>query len=120
MAALKAIYDRLPYRFDDGFPDFLGPDYERADVVVDAEDRPLMVCGAKKAIELVMVADPARPVVVRLAAIALLHQGLRSALNALGFKEASSFVPPEIEKTHGRTMQKRFGWLPAWKAYRVT
>jgi hypothetical protein len=117
---LEAIYRELPYRFDGGFPDFLGAEYEAAEVVVDVEDRPLMVCGAKKAIEMVMVCDPARPVLIRLAGIGLLHERMRAMLQALGYQEATSFVPPEIERTHGRTMAKRFGWLAAWKAYRVT
>lgn len=119
LPALRAIYDRLGYKFDGGFPDFLGPEYEMAEVVVDADDRPLMVCGAKRAIEMVMVCDPDRPVLIRLTGIALLHERMRAVLHALGYTEASSFVPPELVRTHGRTMQKRFGWLEAWKAYRV-
>ena len=30
---LEEIYNRLPYKFDDGFPDFLGAGYEAAEVV---------------------------------------------------------------------------------------
>jgi hypothetical protein len=117
---LREIYERLPYKFDGGFPDFLSAEYESAEVVVDADDRPLMVAGAKRAIELVMICDPARPVLVRLHGIALLHERLRVLLERLGLREAGSFIPPQIEKTHGRTMERRFGWLPAWKGYRVT
>jgi hypothetical protein len=117
---LEGIYDRLPYRFDGGFPKFLSAEYEGAAVVVDVDDRPLMVVGAKRAVEMVMVCDPSRPVMVRLIGIGLLHTAMRAMLRALGYTEAASFVPPAIERTHGRTMQKRFGWIPAWKAYRVT
>lgn len=120
LAALRAIYEALPYSFDGGFPDFLSEEYEAAEVVVDASDRPLMVVGAKRAVEMVMICDPSRPVLVRLRGIALLHERMRVMLRALGYREASSFVPPEIEKTHGRTMERRFGWLPSWKGYRVT
>lgn len=120
LPVLEEIYNRLPYKFDGGFPDFLSAEYEAAEVVVDADDRPLMVVGAKKAVEMVMVCDPSRPVLIRLQGIALLHERMRAMLRALGYGEASSFIPPEIEKTHGRTMERRFGWLPAWKGYRVT
>lgn len=120
LPVLQAIYDRLPYRFDDGFPDFLSEEYEAAEVVVDTDDRPLMVVGAKRAVEMVMICDPSRPVLVRIHGIAMLHAALRKMLRALGYREASSFIPPEIEKTHGRTMERRFGWQRAWKGYRVT
>lgn len=120
LPVLRAIYDRLPYAFDGGFPDFLSAEYVTAEVVVDANDRPLMVAGAKRAIELVMICDPSRPVVVRLRGIALLHGRLRTLLRRLWLQEAASFIPPGIETTHGRTMERRFGWLPAWKGYRVT
>lgn len=120
LAVLRAIYDALPYSFDGGFPDFLSEEYAAAEVVVDAADRPLMVAALKRAVELVMVCDPGRPVVVRMSGIALLTTRLRVVLHGLGLREASSFVPPEIEKTHGRTMERRFGWLPSWKGYRVT
>lgn len=120
LPVLREIYERLPYKFDEGFPDFLSAEYEAAEVVVDAGDRPLMVVGAKRAVEMVMICDPSRPVLIRLQGIALLHEGMRRILRALGYREASSFIPPGIEKTHGRTMQRRFGWQPAWKGYRVT
>lgn len=119
LAVLREIYARLPYRFDDGFPDFLSRDYEAAEVVVDADDRPIAVCAAKRAIEMVVVCDPRRPVLIRLQAFALMHEGFRKLLRGLGFTEAFAFVPPGIEQTHGRTMQKRFGWLRAWAAYRI-
>lgn len=120
LPVLEEIYNKLPYKFDGGFPNFLSAEYEGAEVVVDVDDRPLMVVGAKRAVEMVMVCDPSRPVLIRLQGIALLHERMRGMLQALGYKEASSFIPPQIEKTHGRTMQRRFGWLPAWKGYRVT
>lgn len=120
LPALMEIYSRLGYEYDGGFPEFLSREFEAVEVVVDADDRPLAVCGAKRAVEMVMVCDPARPVLVRLTAIALLHERLRTVLHALGYKDATAFLPPEIVNTHGRTMQKRFGWIPAWKAYRVT
>ncbi len=117
---LQAIYDGLDYQFDGGFPDFLSEEWLSVDVVVDATDCPFAVCGAKRAVEMVMVCDPRRPVMVRLRGIALLHEGMRAVLRFLGYREASAFIPPQIEKTHGRTMERRFGWLPAWKGYRVT
>jgi len=117
--ALKAIYNDLNYKFDDGFPDFLSDAYEAAEVVVDASDVPIMVVGAKKAVEMVMICSPNPHVLVRLKGIALLHERMRFILRNLGYKDANSFIPPEIEKTHGRTMVKRFGWIPSWKGYTI-
>jgi hypothetical protein len=116
---LEAIYDKLDYSFDDGFPKFLSSEFEAVEVVVDDKDLPIMVCGAKKAVEMVMICDPYPHVTVRLRGIALLHETMRNMLHSLGYKEATSFVPPQIVNTHGRAMQKRFGWVPAWKGYRV-
>lgn len=128
LPVLREIYDKLPYKFTadpekpeaGGFPDFLSEEYVAADVVVDADDRPLMVVGAKRVVEMVMICDPSRHVLIRLQGIALLHDWMRILLRSLGYREASSFIPPEIEKTHGRTMERRFGWQRAWKGYRVT
>lgn len=116
---LKEIYNGLDYAFDDGFPDFLSSQFESAEVVVDASDTLIMVVGAKKAVEMVMICSPKPHVTVRLQGIALLHKKMQEILSRLGYKEASASIPPEIVNTHGRTMQKRFNWLRAWPTYRI-
>ena len=116
---LQSIYNGLDYAFDDGFPDFLSDQYEAAEVVVDANDVPLMVVGAKKAVEMVMICNPNPPVIMRMQGIALLHARMQEILSRLGYKDASASIPPSIVETHGRTMQKRFGWLKAWPTYRI-
>jgi hypothetical protein len=113
---LEAIYNEQDLRFSSGFPDFLR--LESAFVVVDSEDRPIMACGAKLIPELIMICDQRPHMAVRLEGIGLLHKRVRNVLNRQGFTETVSFVCPRFP-TFARTMERRFGWVKTWTAYKV-
>jgi hypothetical protein len=112
---LEAIYNELDLAFTDGFP----ADLQDAYVVVDEADQPFMLAGVKMVPELVMICDQRPHPVVRLQAIALLHDTLRNVLRAKGFTEAFSFISPRFGAAFAVTMEKRFGWQRTWEAFRV-
>jgi hypothetical protein len=109
---LEAIYNEQNLAFEDGFP----ADLENAYVVVDEQDLPFMLTGVKMVPELVMICDQRPHVVVRLKAIALMHQVLREKFP----RGAFCFVSPKFNCGFIATMVKRFQWVKTWEGYRVT
>ena len=117
LPTLKEIYDTAGYKFD--WPDLLSDEFLSVEVVVDERDRPLMAAAAKKSVELFLICAPGGNLhpAMKMKAIWLLHLALRDALTLLGFYEATAFLPPELEKNYGRHLQRKFSWLPTWKAF---
>lgn len=109
---LEAIYNKLELAFDDGFP----KDLQQPFVVVDEQDKPFLLAGVKMVPELVMICDQKPHVLVRLRAIALMHETLREKFP----KGAFAFVSPKFCGGFIATMRKRFGWQKTWEGYRVT
>lgn len=85
-------------------------------LVVESEGQVLMACAAKKLVELYLWSGDAPPL-VKLQALALLHDGMAKELRIKGYSEAQMFLPPEIEPKFGRRMVKSFGWCKNWLSY---
>jgi hypothetical protein len=115
--AIREIYDAAGY----DFPSFDSPLIEAVDVVVDDSDVPFMAAAAKRGIEVILFCAPkgATHPQVKLEGIRLLHESMRDKIVPKGYDEAYSFLPPEIVKSHGRHLQRIFGWVPCWKAYLI-
>jgi hypothetical protein len=49
--------------------------------------------------------------------LVVMHEGMRRALLAQGFEDATCWIPPRIERGFGRRL-RRLGWVrDAWAAY---
>ena len=103
------------------WPELDSPMMIAMDVVVDDSDTPIMAAGAVRTAELFLACSPGGAVhpFVKMEAMRALHQSLRDKLVPKGYTEAFAFIPPEIEKSHGRHLKKIFGWLDTWKAYAI-
>jgi hypothetical protein len=113
--ALKAIHERAEYGFP--FPKSL----RNYMVVCDDSGEPLMAAGYKITPEVLILCAPggnSHPL-VKLKAMALLHESLRGKLVKKGFHEANAFLAPKAEKSYGRHLRRHFGWQESWTAYTI-
>lgn len=119
LSHLKRIYLDAGYTFD--FPDFADPFVGHVQVVVSEEDVPIMAAFSKLVPEIILLCAPGGSThpVVKMQAIGMIHQSMNDALTAEGHKEAFSFIPPEIVKSYGRHLQRKFGWMKTWAAFRI-
>ncbi len=101
------------------FPDLLAEPFTRVTVVVDEEDRPVQALAAKRTIEMYMLLDPTwRNPRWRLGALMQGHEEMRSWLEKHGWPEVNAFLPPQVEKSFGRRLEKIFHWIPGrWRHY---
>jgi hypothetical protein len=115
LAILREIYDHAGYdfKFPENLADFL--------VVVDDDDVPMMAAGHRLVPEITLLCAPggATHPLVKLKGIALLHESLRDKLVRKGYSEAIASVPPELERSYGRHLQRHFQWQESWKTYRI-
>lgn len=119
LPALKRIYLDAGYSFD--FPDFADPFVGHVQVLVSEEDVPLMAVCSKLVPEIILLCAPGGNLhpIVKMQGIGMIHEAMNEALLAEGHKEAFSFIPPEIEKSYGRHLMRKFGWLKTWAAFRI-
>jgi len=115
--AVKAIAGAAGYGFR--WPEFGDDQVVAWDVVVDDNDTVIMAAAGVRTVELFLACSPggATHPFVKMEAMRLLHESLRDKLVPKGYSECFAFLPPEIEKSHGRHLKKIFGWLKAWPAY---
>jgi hypothetical protein len=115
ISVLREIYDRAKYEFP--WPELRKQD--EVTVIADDYDVPVMAACAKLVPEVTLICAPGgnTHALVKLHAIAMLHQSMREKLMANGHTEAFAFVPPELERNYARHLQEKFGWQKAWTAY---
>jgi hypothetical protein len=112
---LREIWERAAY--GDEFPDNLS-DYF---VVTDDGGCPIMAAGAKLIPEMTLICAPggSTHALVKVRGLCLLHDQLRDTLAAKGYTEAIASVPPQLERSYGRHLQRHFRWLLSWTTYRI-
>ena len=117
--AVKAIVKEAGYGFH--WPEHGSLLLEASEVAVDDSDTVIMAAAAVRVPELFLACAPHGTIhpFVKMEAIRLLHESLRDTLTRKGYTEAFAFLPPEIERGHGRHLKKLFGWMATWKAYVV-
>lgn len=54
---------------------------------------------------------------MKLRALAMVHDEMRARLAARGYESAFCFLPPELVRTYGRHLEKIFNWRPTWQGY---
>jgi hypothetical protein len=85
-------------------------------VIADVEDKPIAIVCARNVPEIILALRKKDHPLMKLQALAIIHEAMRRELNAMGYEEASCSLPPEIDGTYGRHL-RRFGWLRAWTTY---
>jgi hypothetical protein len=117
LPVLREIYDRAKYEFP--WPELMKQD--EVSVVVDDYDVPIMAACSRVIPEMTLICAPGgrTHALVKLEAIAMLHESLREKLVQKGYNEAIASVPPELEKNYARHLEKHFGWRESWKTYRI-
>ena len=115
LSILREIYDRAEYGYP--FPDDLSEYW----VVADDTGCPIMAAGAKMVPELTLICAPggSTHALVKFKGISLLHEKLRDILVSKGYTEAIASVPPQLERSYGRHLQRHFHWLLSWTTYRI-
>ena len=105
--------------FDYPLPDFFGGDFARVSVVVDEDDKVIQVIAAKKTVEMYLLMDGAwRNPRWRLQALMQGHEEMRLKLIESGYTDVNCWLPPEVEKSFGRRLERIFKWIPSrWKSY---
>lgn len=117
LPALRQMYEASGFGYQ--FPDFKSGMFEAIAVVVDDNDKPIMVAAAERIVQLYLLRGEIAHPAAALGAIRLLHEALRPALKAKGYREAEAFLPPAIAKNFGRRLMRSFGWLKNWPSYCV-
>ena len=105
--------------FDYPFPDLKAKDFEEARVLVDEDGAIVDVVAARKTAEIYLWANPRwRNPRWRLDSIIEIHEDMRQRLEAKGYGEAHAVLPPEVERSFGRRLQRIFHWSPSrWRLY---
>ena len=116
---IRKIHADANYPFP--LPDFASPLIEAADVIVDDSDTPLLGAAAKRSVELYLFCAPGGILhpTVKLEGVRMLHNSLRPTIVSKGYTEGYACLPPSIDRSWGRHLQRMFGWEKAWPSYRV-
>lgn len=115
---LKEIHSEAGYQFP--FPDLSSPLIGHVKVLVDDEDFPLMAVCSKLVPEVILLCAPGGEMhpLMKLKGIGMIHEAMRKELEP-EYDEAFCFVPPEIEKSYGNHLRRKFGWLKTWAGFRI-
>ncbi len=99
-----------------GFPGGWRPleDAVAAIVVVDEEERPVLLAAAHELAEVRLSVDcgwgtPG----LREEALRQAHSALRDELEVRGYRRVIALLEPTIARGFGRRLKKHFGWLPS-------
>jgi hypothetical protein len=114
-AILAEIHAQAAYGFP--FPENI----EEYVVAADGAGFPVMAAGAKLIPEVTLICAPGGSThpLIKLKAIALLHESIRDKLIAKGYSEAIATVPPNLV-AYQRHLQRHFRWQhESWPVFRV-
>jgi len=104
--------------FDYAFPDLANPLFVSKLVLEDDDGRSLMAALGRLSCEVYLLAEPksASPG-ERFLQMLLMHEAGRRDLEARGLDDVTCWVPPGIEKSFGRRLE-RLGWVrDPWPSY---
>jgi len=112
---LRKIYESSDYKFD--FPDPSSPLMEDVFIVEDASGEPILAGYAVRSVEMIMMVRPDHAL-VKIQAIAKLHEAMRESLEKKGYDQAFAVVGDHL-KSYARHMQRIFGWRKDFALYRI-
>lgn len=96
--------------FDYPFPK-LDKDFLPVPVIVDENNQVVMAIASMPCVEVFFFMDKNWETPgMKMEAFRLIHEFARRELSRKGFVEVNAFLPPEIEKSFGRKLIKKFKW----------
>ncbi len=100
------------------YPDCLdNPHIEAVSVVVDEQNQPVMACAVERIIQAYLFTSNTGHPALRLHALRLLHENMAGKLRKLGYHELNVFIPPKIQSSFSRRLERCFGWRPNWRSW---
>lgn len=100
------------------YPECLdNPMIEAISVVVDEKDRPIMACAVERIIQGYLFTSNQGHPAMRLHAMRLLHQEMAGKLRSLGYNSCEAFLPPKLELSFGKRLERCFGWTKNWSSW---
>ena len=99
------------------YPNVFSPFVETAMVVCDDEGNLIAAAAFERIVQGYLWIDKGLGPVRSLAAIRSLHEPMTQELIRRGYKEANIFIPPKLEKSFGRHMERFFGWVRNWPSW---
>jgi hypothetical protein len=115
----RAALKKLSAHQDFPYPDPDSPLCDSIWVACDDEDRPVMEISAHRTAELYLRLSPDVSPMAALHAGGELLRNIRDDLCFNGLNEAQAFVSPRIERSFGRHLQKHFGAIRDWAAFKL-
>lgn len=107
---VKEIYEKQG--FDYQFPNL--DEFFEIPVLVDDHDQVVMAVGGIPTVELFFWIDQDWETPgMRFEALKFLHEFFRREMKSRGVIQGHVFIPPGMEKSFGRRLQKHFGWVPS-------
>jgi hypothetical protein len=104
---VKELYRKQGFEYD--LPDMAA--FMEVQVVADDADKPIMVLAARPTVEMFLILDQEWGTPYwRLEAFKLVHESMRTKLEAAGIADAHCWIPPEIEKSFARRLMRWFAW----------
>jgi hypothetical protein len=115
--ALRRLYEQMG--FDYAFPDLNAAQFVSIWVVVDDDDLPVMALAARKTVEMFMLADKEWMTPgLRMEAFSAVSYACHVDVKSQGFEDANCWLPPKVEKSFGRRLVTKFGWIKSrWTDY---
>lgn len=113
--AVRALQAASGYAFQ--FPPLHSPLVETGCMILDSAGSPIAASVAQRTPEILLAMRKEGHPAIKLQALAMVHQFMRQELSSRGYAEGFCFLPPEIEKSYGRHLQRIFGWRKTWAGY---
>ena len=114
---LKEIYGKqcLPYEW----PDIDHCEFVAKLVFVDDDDVPVAAALARKTVEIYGLFDPDWSTPAwRFEGLRMLHEAMRHKVGEMGYRDAHTWIPPQMIKNFGRKLRHLFGWkADPWQSY---
>lgn len=98
------------------FPDIEAPTVEASRVIVDDEDRVLMVVVAERICQILLAAGEFEHPAAKLAAIRMVQED-RGVLRKLQYSTVECFIEPSFARRFGRRLEKSLGWARNWPSW---
>lgn len=107
---LRKLYEEHGFEYD--FPDLEQDEFFAKLVLVDEDDVPRQAILMRITAEMFLLQDKNWETPgIRNEAFARIHEAARRVADAVGVKDVHAWLPPEIEKSFGRRLKTRFGWV---------
>lgn len=99
------------------YPDVSSPLIEAALAVCDEDGKLICAAAFERIVQGFLWIDRTRRPAACLAAIRALHEPLAKELLRHGYHEANVFIPPKLERSFGKRLERSFAWVRNWASW---